>query len=223
MSKRNRPPDANPELRIEYVPLSKVVHWDRNPKRHAVEQLAASIRRYGFRDAPIYDATLGALVAGNGRTRVLAIMRDAGGLPPRGIAVIAGGEWAVPVQMGIDAPSRRLAEAFAIDHNNLTLTGGDLTLYDVAGIWNPSYLDVLTDLRVNGDALPVTVDADDLDALLGPMLPATPVIPTQRSPAAGNSRDSLTVEVRNVEHHRTVLRTIAQLIAARGWDAEVVR
>jgi len=58
------------ELRIEYLPLSKIRRFDKNPKKHDVGALVTSIRRYGFRDAPIFDATLGALVAGHGRSLI---------------------------------------------------------------------------------------------------------------------------------------------------------
>jgi hypothetical protein len=37
------------------------------------------------------------------------------------------GCWAGPVVFGNDLASRAVAEAFAIDHNNLTLAGGDFT------------------------------------------------------------------------------------------------
>lgn len=159
-------PHPSGGLMIRYVPLSEVTLWDENPKKHDVGALWASIARYGFRDAPVYDGTLGALVAGNGRTHVARLMRDAGEPPPRGVQLSQGGEWLVPVQMGIDARDRDEARAFAIDHNHLVMSGGDFGLGDFARMWDEHGLaSVLTDLA-GAEAFPVTVDGADLDALI---------------------------------------------------------
>lgn len=152
-------------LRIEYVPLSTLMLWDKNPKKHDIGALAESIERYGFRDAPIYDETLGALVAGNGRAETLAALKSQGSQPPTGIATGPDGAWLVPVQVGVDARSASEAEAFAIDHNNVTLMGGDLGLYDLAKLWDESYTDLLQELAAR-ESLPLSVPGDDLDALL---------------------------------------------------------
>jgi hypothetical protein len=56
----------SPSLEIRYVPIAEAVPWDRNPKRDDIGSLVQSIQRYGFRDAPIFDSTLGAIAAGNG-------------------------------------------------------------------------------------------------------------------------------------------------------------
>ena len=52
-------------------------------------------------------------------------MRQEGKEAPRGIAVLEDGEWVVPIIFGVDAASKAAAVAFAIDHNNLTLLGGN--------------------------------------------------------------------------------------------------
>ena len=152
-------------LRIEYIPLPQVTRWDRNPKIHDLDSLASSIRRYGFRDAPIYDATLGALVAGNGRSLAIQRIKDAGESPPDGVALDEHGDWMIPVQFGNDAASVAVAEAFAIDHNNLTISGAPGV--DIAAIWDSeAYAGVLSALR-DGAELPETVSGDEVERLLG--------------------------------------------------------
>ena len=92
-------------------------------------------------------------------------MKAQGREPPRGIAVDDEGEWHVPIQFGVNARSRAAAEAYAIDANNLTMTGGDFTVWDVGRMWDEGYTGMLEGLA-GADELPVSVDGDDLDALL---------------------------------------------------------
>jgi len=151
-------------LKIQYVRLADAVLWDRNPKKHDWVSLMASIRKYGFRDAPIYDGTLGAIAAGNGRIQALQTMFQAGEPAPVGVGVDAVGAWYVPVQFGIDAASRQVAEAFAVDHNNLTMAG--FSLAEQARLWEADdYADLVQSLRADGE-LPVSVDGAEFDAWL---------------------------------------------------------
>ncbi len=94
------------ELRIEYVPLAEVARWDRNPKKHDLAGLKDLIRRHGFRDAPIFDKTLGAIVAGNGRATALEQMCADGEAPPEGIRIHPKKGWLMPVQLGLDAKTK---------------------------------------------------------------------------------------------------------------------
>jgi len=94
----------------------------------------------------------------------LQIMRSSGEALPRGLR-LEGDEWHVPIQFGVDAATPGEAEAFGVDHNNLTAAGGGggreaLTdLWDAAGIHA-----LLEDLGGNG-AAPNTADAfDDYEA-----------------------------------------------------------
>jgi len=152
-------------ITIEYIPLSQAVLWDENPKQHDIGKIVQSIRNYGFADPPKFDAGLGALVYGNGRTHALRMMKQGGEDPPRGILVDGEGNWLTPVKFGVDAGSLEAAKAFAIDHNNLTL-GDAFEVWDVAKIWDEdAYTAMLQELATD-DTLPVTVDGDDLDALL---------------------------------------------------------
>jgi hypothetical protein len=158
---------AEPEkLTLRYVPLSQARRWDENPKRHDLDALVRSIETYGFGDPPKYDATLGALVYGNGRTEALERMREAGKEPPRGIGVLEDGEWAVPVIFGVDAGSRAAAVAFAIDHNNLTLLGGNLGLEELLGIWDEEGLQRVLSGTPDAGPLLASLSSADVDALL---------------------------------------------------------
>lgn len=152
-------------LTIEYRRLDEVARWPRNPKRHDIGAIVESIRRYGFVDPPKYDQTLGALVYGNGRDEALEWMHAQGDDPPRGVLVADDGMWLMPVKVGVDQESAEQAEALALDHNNLTLSGGDFTAWDMARMWSEGYADILAGLAT-ADALPITVDGDALDGLL---------------------------------------------------------
>jgi hypothetical protein len=138
--------DATERIRVEYVRLDEAVLWERNPKQHDIGGLVQSIEQHGFRDAPVYDGTLGAIVAGNGRLLALMhMMRSDGAEPPRGIALHKDdGMWCLPIQFGIDAESVAQAEAFAIEANNLVLTGGDLESWDILAIYNEQQLAEIT-------------------------------------------------------------------------------
>lgn len=176
-------------LAIRYVKLTDAVLWDRNPKVHDWSALTASIKKYGFRDAPIYDATLGAIAAGNGRIRALQMLFEAGGDPPLGIATDAEGAWYVPVQFGIDAKSRAVAEAFAVDHNNLTMAG--FSLAEQARLWeSDEYADLLLELR-EADELPVSVDSAGLDEWLQMMANADEPEHTDRDAEPADPNDAL--------------------------------
>jgi DNA modification methylase len=158
------------ELALRYVPLDQVQRWDRNPKRHDFGALIQSIQRYGFKDPPKVEPALnggeGGVVEGNGRAEALAMMQADGAEAPRGIAVDKQGRWCVPVLFGVDARSKAEAEAYGVDHNNLTLSGGDLGIDAILGIWDEDPLrDLLASLAADGE-MPVSLDGDDLDALL---------------------------------------------------------
>jgi hypothetical protein len=159
-------PVPDDRLTLRYVPLSQARRWDENPKRHDIDALVRSIESHGFGDPPKYDSTLGALVYGNGRTEALERMRQAGKEPPRGIGVTEDGDWAVPLIFGVDAASRAAAVAFAIDHNNLTLLGGNLGLEDLLGIWDEEGLQRVLREVPDAGALLASLDPGDVDALL---------------------------------------------------------
>ena len=157
----------NEQLELRYVALSQATRWDANPKKHDLEALVVSIETHGFGDPPKYDATLEALVYGNGRTEALEVMRQAGKEPPRGIAVLEDGEWAVPIIFGVDAESHAAAVAFAIDHNNLGLMGGKLGFEDLLAIWDEEGLQAVLADTPDAAELLASFDTDQIASLLG--------------------------------------------------------
>ncbi|HML21828.1 MAG TPA: hypothetical protein PKD09_09280 [Aggregatilinea sp.] len=124
-------------LNLNYVRLDDALdmRWPGNPKRHDIPALAQSIKQHGFRDPSIYDGTLGAIPAGNGRLEALAYLRDTGEETPVGVGLDETGVWCVPMIFGADAASQAAAEAFGVDHNNLTIAGAGFTAVETARLW----------------------------------------------------------------------------------------
>lgn len=168
MSRKAKPP-VEERLELRYVPVSTVVQWERNAKKHDFGALWQSIHRHGFKDPPAFDLRLnsgkGGIVEGNGRSHVLKEMQAANESAPRGI-LIENEQWLMPVLFGVDADSERAAEAYGITHNNMVLSGGDFGATDYAKLWDETeYTAILADLAAH-DELPVGIDGDDVDALI---------------------------------------------------------
>ncbi len=158
-------PDTE-QLELRYVPLKDARRWDANPKLHDIGALIRSIGLHGFGDPPKYDAKLKGLVYGNGRTEALERMRAERMDPPRGVIALEDGEWAVPVIFGVDAESHAAAVAFAIDHNNLGLLGGNLGLTDMLALWDEEGLQSVLMNVPDAGALLASMDSEDVAALL---------------------------------------------------------
>lgn len=120
------PPEVPPRdrLRLEYVALSELRRWPRNPKKHADDGIAASIKSFGFNDPFLVDETSGRIVEGHGRLDALEKKKLAGEKPPERIDVRADGEWLVPLLRGVAFESEEKARAYLIAHNRLTELGG---------------------------------------------------------------------------------------------------
>lgn len=148
-------------IKIKYIPLDEAAGyiWKENAKLHDIDKLKESIWRYGFQDPPKYNEVLGRFDYGNGRVEALLFGREEGREPPRGIRTKSG-EWFVPVKVGLDIEEQTEANAFALDHNNLTLLGGDFTPLNIAQMWDErGYLALLENL-VEVDLMPVSVDSE---------------------------------------------------------------
>jgi hypothetical protein len=160
------------ELTLRLVPLDALALWAGNPKRHDLQQLMESIRKYGLKVVPRYEPRLnggeGAIVAGNGRVLALREMKDAGEPPPRGILVDDEGQWLVPVLYGVNAATEHEAQAFGIDDNALTLGGSALGVEDLLRLFDETALEALLRDAPDAGELLVSLSAADVDALLAP-------------------------------------------------------
>lgn len=159
------PPAAGDELLIRYIPLDTLIQWERNPKRHGLDNLMASIEQYGFKMPARYEPHIngpgqGGIAAGNGRIQALRLLRERGRPAPRGIQVTDAG-WAVPVIFGVNADSQNTAESFAVDDNNLPFVG----LVPVAALDQLWEADLLNQVLEGLDLSPITIDLHALGGL----------------------------------------------------------
>lgn len=158
-------------VRIEYMPLSALKRWPRNPKAHDIGALHTSISRFGFVAPITIDERTGKLAAGHGRLDTLQQMKASGQEAPAR-KMWRGDEWFVPVIRGVGFNSDSELEAYLVADNRLTELGG----------WEADNLAaLLSDLAAEDEALleATGYDADDLDALLselgqGAIAPADP-------------------------------------------------
>ena len=111
------------KYRSEYVALTDIQRWPRNPKLHDEAGLDASIERFGFTAPCIVDETSGKLVAGHGRGEALQRRFVAGHPPPKNIVVAESG-WMVPVVRGVSFQNDLEAESYLLADNRLTEVGG---------------------------------------------------------------------------------------------------
>lgn len=141
-----------------------------NPKRHDVQAKWEAFVEYGFTDPSKWDDKVndgrGGLSHGNGRVKALYWAEQNGQPPPRGIMLNAQGWWMMPILFGVYAKTAHQAVAYSINHNNLTLAGGEFTALDVSRLYDPqSYTELLQELA-NNDTLPLLVDGDDLSTMI---------------------------------------------------------
>lgn len=146
------------EISIEYVPLSELQRWPRNPKDHDLGELHQSIERFGYINPILVDERTEQLVAGHGRLDALQQMKASGSSAPKRVRV-EGGEWFVPVIRGVEFNSDAEAEAYQLADNRLTELGGWIE-EDLAG--------VLSDLAAEGEEMLTGVGwgLNDIDELL---------------------------------------------------------
>ena len=120
------------KLWIDYIPLTKLKAWPRNPKLHAKEDIRDSINRFGFTDPIIVDEKTSRLVSGHGRIEELISMKASGVGPPTNV-LFGGADWVVPVIRGNSFTSDSEAEAYILTVNRLAEKGG----------WNQEMLETM--------------------------------------------------------------------------------
>jgi len=173
MSRKEIKTESSPK--IEWIKVKDAVGllWKQNPKLHDIGSICESIARYGFQELPKFDINLentqgerGAFVAGNGRIEALWRMEKDGGYDlPRGIGMDKDGDWCMPFVAGVDVESEAIAQAYALDSNNLVMLGGDVTGFDLAKIWGKGMAEVVERLAESG-VYSVGVNEENIEAVL---------------------------------------------------------
>jgi DNA modification methylase len=118
-----RATDGAGALRLEFVDLTTLHRWPRNPKEHDLPAIRESFTRFGFVAPILVDEGTGRIVSGHGRLDALMALQAQGGAPPGRIRV-DGKRWLVPVLRGVRFPSEGEAEAYLLADNQLTILGG---------------------------------------------------------------------------------------------------
>ncbi len=120
------PPDVltgTPHIYTEYIALPDLMEWPTNPKLHALEEINASMDRFGYTQPMLIDERTGRLVAGHGRREQLLKKQESGEEPPLRI-INHDGVWFVPVIRGVSFASDDAAAAYLLADNKLTEKGG---------------------------------------------------------------------------------------------------
>lgn len=145
------------ERRLEYQDLDTIEPAANNPKEHQINNVRASIDRFGYVAPMIVDDRTGRLVVGHGRLESLKARRDAGETPPEGIQTDDTGRWLAPVIHGWASRSDADAAAYLVLDNRQTELGG----------WDHQALADLLDEIGDPDLIELTGwDPADLDELL---------------------------------------------------------
>lgn len=110
-------------IRIEYVSIDEIKRWPKNPKRHDLDAIGASIDRFGYVQPLLRDEKTGQLAAGHGRLDRLAKMKADGSPPPKRI-VVEGTSWLVPVICGVSFANAKEAHAYVLADNRSSELGG---------------------------------------------------------------------------------------------------
>ncbi|MFD5856021.1 ParB N-terminal domain-containing protein [Streptomyces chartreusis] len=145
---------------IGYVPLADLAPAPRNPKRHKLELIIASINMHGLVEIPVVDERTQQTLHGHGRREALLEMQNRGTPVPSGIVVDEDGGWLVPILRGWSSRNDAEAEALSIKLNRLPGEGG----------WDPRALaEVLEDLATNEAELfdSLAIPYDEIDKMLG--------------------------------------------------------
>ncbi|MFB6700290.1 hypothetical protein [Streptomyces rubiginosohelvolus] len=157
---------ASPPRYTAYLPLTDLSPASRNPKRHELELIIASIDMHGLVEIPVVDERTQTTLHGHGRREALIEMQVRGMRAPSGIVIDEDGGWLVPVLRGWASRNDADAEALAIKLNRLPGEGG----------WDPRELaEILEDLATGEPELfdSLAIPHDEIDRMLGKVDPET--------------------------------------------------
>jgi hypothetical protein len=117
------------ERRIEYLPIDEIQPDPRNPRAHeSIEDVKASILRFGFVDPIIHDDRTGQMIAGHGRVEALTDLHARWLKAPKKDREVPGGitadgdRWHAPVIVGWSSADDDEAAGLLIALNRLTET-----------------------------------------------------------------------------------------------------
>lgn len=136
-------------LEIKPLPINIALDYlaHDNPKNGDIGGIVQSIEKHGFADIGKWDSSLtnklrtkGAFVFGNHRVQALHWMWSHADEIPDGVWYDDNGMWYVPVLVGLNSKNEALAQAFMIDHNLLTMSGGDYSDRDMWQMFNKDAL-----------------------------------------------------------------------------------
>lgn len=187
------------DLRIEYMPLQRLLKFPGNPKEHNDDGIAGSVERFGFNDPLAIDERSGFLSEGHGRLHTLKRMRAAGDGPPEHIREAPdGNDWLVPVVRGASFKSKGELERYIVAHNQTTIGGG----------WGDGKL--LAGILARADKAQVPVAALGFDAAQAKriMVKAHARIPAtgqKAGPELGGLKFRLVVDCRDEAHQGELL------------------
>lgn len=181
--------------RIEHLPLGSIQLAVGNPKRHDLERIKQSIRRFGVAAPALRDERTGTLVAGHGRTIALREMKAAGRTPadkmwpPTGVTLADDGEWRVPVACGWASLNDAEARAYLVaDNRHVELGGWDGDA--LTDILKAVDSDLAAAAGFTGDELAGILAAFDTPVSLPPSMfsnPAAPPAPLPQPPGPPGS------------------------------------
>jgi hypothetical protein len=206
-------------MKIELMSLDEIQSAERNPKKHDLPSIIASIEAHGFNDPPALNEGTGRLVEGHGRVEGLRAMRDAGKAPPKHVELgkAKRGQpkpWMVPVLRGLTFETDAQAEAYLLEHNRLVETGG-WDLEALAEIF-PSLREAGVD--VYGWAEQEQREIEAMAVAAGEV----PELERKRNP--GEKEDGfVSAEIKQVvlffgsEEYAKTLERVAELMAAHGF------
>ncbi|MDR6330644.1 hypothetical protein [Deinococcus soli (ex Cha et al. 2016)] len=194
---------ATPKIQSHRLGQHDIQHlatlaWDRNPRRHDLEAIAASLGKYGYGSPILIDDTSGRIAAGHGVLAAMLIDQAEGRKAPRRVTVV-GDQWQV-VTIHIQLNPGEV-DGYALSDTRTKELGGwddallldvleelsvlDPTLYGTG--FTPSDLELLQE-KIGGELPPSFHAVPDPD----PARLAAPAAPPSAPAAAAGSAPQVT-------------------------------